>query len=132
MTTPEQILIIDGECAVCRACARWIEARWTRPSPPVIVASQHVHDEFPRLATPSDTELRESLWWIEGDRREPGARAVARALIATSSPWRLVGAVVLMPPLSWLAAGVYRIIARHRHRLPGATAACATPAGEGR
>src|ERR1019366_394300 len=91
---------------------------------PVIVPLQHVHDVWPSLATPNDDELRKSVWWIEDHRHDAGARAVARALVATSSPWRLVGYALLIPPVSWFAAPSYRVIARHRHRLPGATPAC--------
>jgi hypothetical protein len=35
--------------------------------------------------------------------------------------------LLLSPPLSWLAPPVYRLIARHRDKLPGGTAACALP-----
>ena len=34
----------------------------------------------------------------------------------------------LVPPASWVAAGVYRLIAINRSRLPGGTAACSMPA----
>jgi predicted DCC family thiol-disulfide oxidoreductase YuxK len=35
--------------------------------------------------------------------------------------------VLRTPPVRWLAAGVYRLIANNRQRMPGGTAACALP-----
>jgi hypothetical protein len=32
---------------------------------------------------------------------------------------------MLLPPVSWLAAGVYSLVAANRMRLPGGTPACA-------
>jgi predicted DCC family thiol-disulfide oxidoreductase YuxK len=34
---------------------------------------------------------------------------------------------MLTPPVSWLARGLYRVIADHRDRMPGGTPACALP-----
>jgi predicted DCC family thiol-disulfide oxidoreductase YuxK len=124
MTTTEQFLIFDGECGFCTACARWIERRWTSTPSPRVVAWQSVDHEVPGLVTPTSQQMRESVWWIEGDRPHAGSRAVAKALVATSSPWRLVGFALLRAPLSWFAEPVYRVVARHRHRLPGSTSAC--------
>ncbi len=52
-------------------------------------------------------------------------RAVAAVLRA--GPWwaRPIGAVLGWPGVRRLAAITYRIVARNRHRLPGATTACA-------
>ena len=41
--------------------------------------------------------------------------------------WRAAGAVLGAPPLAWVAPPVYRLVAEHRHELPGGTAACALP-----
>ncbi|NNN08019.1 MAG: DUF393 domain-containing protein [Acidimicrobiaceae bacterium] len=124
MTTTEQILIFDGECGFCTACAQWIERRWTRTPIPRSIAWQSVEHELPDYSTPTPRQMSESVWWISGDQRDAGARAVARALLATSSPWRLVGRALLSAPLSWLAEPAYRVVARHRHRFPGSTSAC--------
>jgi hypothetical protein len=48
-------------------------------------------------------------------------------LLRARWPFRPVGALILLPPISWLAAGVYRLIANNRYRLPGGTPACAVP-----
>jgi predicted DCC family thiol-disulfide oxidoreductase YuxK len=124
MTTTEQILIFDGDCGFCTACARWIEHRWTRTPTPRIIPWQALANDWPDLATPTIPQMRESVWWIDGNHRRAGSRAIANALVATSSPWRLVGFALLSAPLSWFGEPAYRVVARHRHRLPGSTSAC--------
>jgi predicted DCC family thiol-disulfide oxidoreductase YuxK len=124
VTATEQILIFDGECGFCRACATWIERRWTDTPTPRVIAWQAVAREMPELDAPTIRQMRESVWWIDAERRDAGSRAIARALLATRAPWRLAGRALLSAPWSWIADPVYRVVARHRHRLPGATSAC--------
>ncbi len=124
MTTNDQILIFDGDCGFCTRCAEWIERRWTRTPLPRTVAAQEVSKELADLVAPSIEQMSESVWWIDGDHHDAGARAVANALIATSSPWRLVGFALASAPMSWIAEPIYRVVARHRHRFPGSTNAC--------
>jgi len=61
---------------------------------------------------------------IDGNDLDEGARAIARALIAAGGLWEILGRVLLFPPISWISALGYRIIARYRHFLPGGTPAC--------
>jgi predicted DCC family thiol-disulfide oxidoreductase YuxK len=35
-----------------------------------------------------------------------------------------------VPPLRWIAHGVYRLVANNRDRMPGGTAACKLPAAQ--
>jgi hypothetical protein len=42
-----------------------------------------------------------------------------------SGPLVVLGWLLLTPPFSWAGAAGYPIVARYRHKLPGATAACA-------
>jgi predicted DCC family thiol-disulfide oxidoreductase YuxK len=58
--------------------------------------------------------------------------AIADLLRTAARPrdlgWRLAGTVLAVPPVRALAWPVYRWVARHRHQLPGGTAACELPA----
>ncbi|HZP51642.1 thiol-disulfide oxidoreductase DCC family protein, partial [Actinocrinis sp.] len=54
-----------------------------------------------------------------------GAAAVAQVLLRSRWPWRPIGALMLVPPISWLAAGAYHLVSVNRYRLPGSTPACA-------
>ena len=72
-------------------------------------------------------EAARAVQWVSPDGQvSAGARAVGRWLWSSGGVWRLPGALCLVPPTSWVAEGVYRLVARFRHRLPGGTAACAT------
>jgi len=56
-----------------------------------------------------------------------GADAVARLLRAAGSPWWVLGVLMMLPPLRWVAPPAHRPIAANRHRLPGGTPACRMP-----
>ncbi len=117
-------LIFDGDCGFCTTSAKWISARWPEHSRARAVAWQQIgaHDLVDARVTIE--ELGRSAWWIEGDLREEGSRAVARALIEAGGLLALLGRAFLVAPLSWVAPYGYRLVARHRYRLPGATPAC--------
>ncbi len=61
-----------------------------------------------------------------GGLHASGARAVALMLAVQPVVWwRAAGRIMLVPPVSWAAEVVYRVVARNRHRLPGSTDTCA-------
>lgn len=119
-TTPT--LVYDGDCGFCTASATWIGRRLRAGIR--VVAWQ----ELPDLAAAGLTvdDVTRAAWWIDADGgRHEGHLAVGEALAAARNPlWRLVGRVILTPPFRRLAAPTYRLVARYRYRLPGATAAC--------
>jgi predicted DCC family thiol-disulfide oxidoreductase YuxK len=124
MIGTEQLLIYDGDCAFCTKCARWIERRWHSTPAPRAIPSQLIISVEPTLVIPTPSQMNESVWWIGPQGEESGSRAIARALLAATFPWPLIGLALLTPPISWFAPVVYRVVARHRHRLPGATSEC--------
>ena len=118
-------LVFDGDCAFCTASVEWLK-RWCRPAVRTVPWQQL------NLAAHGLTEAqvtRAVQWLPVSDAPvRSGARAVAYVLLRSRWPWRPLGALMLLPPISWLAALGYRIIAANRHRLPGSTPACAIPA----
>ena len=63
--------------------------------------------------------------WIGRDGRvDGGAQAVASLLLETGRGWAVVGTLLRLPPIRWLAVLAYVVISRNRHRLPGGTPAC--------
>ena len=67
-------------------------------------------------------EVEAAVWWLEDhpiadSRNCQGAMAIGRALFSTHGTWRVVGWLILYPPLSWIARPVYAIVAANRHRL---------------
>ncbi|MFE3190320.1 thiol-disulfide oxidoreductase DCC family protein [Nocardia sp. NPDC059240] len=122
-TTGRPLVVFDGDCAFCTASVERIRER-IRPEVE-FVAWQRL--DLAALGL-TEQQVESAVQWIDGDGgRAAGARAGALLLRRAALPWRVVGTVMLIPPVSWVAAGVYRLVAKNRHRLPGGTAACAFP-----
>lgn len=120
---PAPRLIFDGDCAFCTSCARWIEGRWTRPAE--AVAWQRLGAESLAALGLTERDVRGAAYWAGPDGRlARGSAAAAEALLAGRGWVRAVGYIVKVPPGSWLARPAYWLVARFRHRLPGATDAC--------
>ncbi len=119
------VLLYDGDCGFCTASARFIERRI--PTGATLAAYQFA--DLDALGTTAERAARELLWVHDG-RISGGAQAVARLLADAGGRWRPLGLVMRVPPVRWLAAVVYRLIAANRHRLPGGTPACALPRPE--
>jgi predicted DCC family thiol-disulfide oxidoreductase YuxK len=123
MHTKRAVMIIDGECGFCTTVAGWISARWPAPATRVVAYQELGPGELDRYRLCIE-DVRRSVWWIERDRSDGGSRAVARALLEARGVLALLGRIILTPPFSWVAPYGYRLVARYRHRLVGATASC--------
>jgi len=114
------LLVFDGDCAFCTSSARWIERRFARP---VSVVPWQRLDLGPLGL--ADQDVVTAAWWVDtAGRTYRGHRAIAQALRASRGGWRWAGALIDVPPVSWMARAVYWLVARYRHRLPGGTPAC--------
>lgn len=117
------VLIFDGDCGFCTTTANYIKAH-------------------------SSVELEIQPWqWIElvdyGLTKEQAAakvqmvvdgqvygghKAFAKILRIQKQWWfKLLGAILVIPPFSWGARLGYYFVAKYRHKLPGGTPACALP-----
>jgi predicted DCC family thiol-disulfide oxidoreductase YuxK len=118
------VLIYDGDCGFCTLTANWLEERLRTPV--AVVPWQEIHDL-------SDLELgaedvSTAVYWVDiYGRRFRGHGAFARMLLRCRQPWPAFGVLLSIPPVSWLGAAAYGVIARNRHRLPGITAAGGIP-----
>lgn len=90
-----------------------------------VVAWQDV--DLVALGLTRSAAVRAVQWVSPNGGISAGAAAVGRLLVDAGWPWRVLGHLVLTPPLSWLAAVAYRLVAANRHRFPGGTPACALP-----
>jgi predicted DCC family thiol-disulfide oxidoreductase YuxK len=116
-------LVFDGDCGFCTASVHVLES-WCRP------AVRFVPWQMLDLAAHGLTEgqVTKAVQWLPTSLDAPirsGAAAVAQVLLRSRRPWRPIGALMLVPPISWLAAGAYHLVSANRYRLPGATPACA-------
>jgi predicted DCC family thiol-disulfide oxidoreductase YuxK len=114
------VLVYDGDCAFCTKCARVLE----RIGPDAeIVAWQ-----FTDLAELGVTEEQatDAVQWVQIDGTvRSGHEAMAAMLKTAGRIWKIIGRMILLPGISWMAAKVYRLVAENRYRLPGSTPACA-------
>ncbi|MCE2531947.1 MAG: DUF393 domain-containing protein [Acidimicrobiia bacterium] len=106
-------LVYDGDCGFCQRCADWIAARL--PAGVSVMASQEADLASLRL---SPHQAADAAWWIDAEgAQHRGHRAIAASLRACGGAWGTLGRVLTLPGISLLAAGVYELIARNRHRL---------------
>jgi predicted DCC family thiol-disulfide oxidoreductase YuxK len=115
-------LIYDGDCGFCQWSLRWALR--------LGITCEHHPAHAVDLAALglSDEDVLEAAWYVEGDRRLRGHEAIAAALrTARRAPVRWLGAVVGSRLLRPVAVPIYAWVSRNRHRLPGATDACALP-----
>ncbi|MCQ4082035.1 DUF393 domain-containing protein [Streptomyces sp. RB6PN25] len=122
------VLVYDGDCGFCTTSVTFAERR-IRPQCEV-TAWQFA--QLSELGTTQQRAEREVLWILPDGTVHGGAQAVARLLLSAGSGWAVLGALLRLPPLRWAAAGVYRLVANNRERMPGGTPACALPRPSGR
>ena len=105
----------DGDCRFCQGSRCWVEQR--------DVNSRLKFRDFRSAddeALPTRREELESAMWV----RRPDGSAVGGfpawlEVMAQLPRWRLVTRVLRLPPLSWLGALVYRLVARYRFLIAG-------------
>ena len=120
---PTPTLVFDGDCAFCTSAVG--VARRVLPTGVTVVAWQFA--DLAALGVTAERAQQEVLW-VDGDGAvSGGAAAVTRLLRAAGLPWSVLGVLISLPPLRWVAPPVYRLVAANRHRLPGGTPACRMP-----
>lgn len=130
------VLIYDGDCAFCQRCLDW--GQRVLPDFPQALSSASIQPEQFGLHI---EDVQKSIWLVDvaapidvrqqGKAQLAGHRAAAEILLLQPTKsrfgfgWRMFGYLIIAGgPISALA---YRLVAKNRHRLPGATAACELP-----
>lgn len=117
------ILIFDGDCAFCTTSARWLQARLGGDVP----VEPWQFTDLAAYGTTAERASYEVLWVDAAGRIHGGAQAFARWLIHSGGAWKMLGTMITLPPVRWIATGIYRLIANNREKMPGGTPACALP-----
>lgn len=120
-------LVFDGDCAFCTSSATWVAARLHRPAAPDAHLVPWQLTDLAALGTTSDRAQTEVLWVEPDGRILGGAPAFAAWLRFRGGLPGLLGRVLELTVVRTVAAGVYRLVARNRDRMPGGTPACALP-----
>ncbi|NEA22476.1 thiol-disulfide oxidoreductase DCC family protein [Actinomadura bangladeshensis] len=124
MSAPERpVLVYDGDCGFCTSSVRFLERHV--PVRATVIAFQFA--DLDALGTTAERAQHEVLWVDRAGRVSGGAEAIGRMLTAAGGIWRVPGVVMRVPPVSWVAHAVYRLVANNRQRMPGGTAACMLP-----
>jgi predicted DCC family thiol-disulfide oxidoreductase YuxK len=118
------VLAYDGDCAFCTRCARVLE----RIGPDAEIVAWQFTDLAELGIT--DEQATDAVQWVQIDGTvRSGHEAIAAILNTAGRIWRIIGRMILVPGITWMAARVYRLVARNRYRLPGGTSACAGGGG---
>ncbi len=128
------LVVFDGDCAFCTSSINWL----TRTFPGAFEVVPYQWTDLDALGLTAE-ECHAQLQWLNDRARPSGAgnqRSGAQAVMSIlrvggrtrggllgSAAW-VLGAVGAYPPMSWVAAGVYVVVAANRTRLPGGTPAC--------
>lgn len=107
-------VVYDADCGFCTRVAQWADhapVAWQSLDLAAVGATQEQADNF-------------AGWLADGRIQALGAPAIAAALRARGPATRPLGRLIDLPGVRRIAAVGYRIVATHRHRLPGGTAAC--------
>jgi len=115
-------LLYDLDCGFCKRSAEVLRGWGVRcaivAGTPAALTERGVDAERAQREIPYVADEGTVRW---------GAAAIAEALRTGPVVARAAGAVLRAPGARTLAAVVYRVVAQHRHRLPGGTATCRLP-----
>lgn len=121
------VLVYDGDCAMCTASVRWWQRRARRL--PTVVAWQMA--DLERLGLDAQ-RCQMAVQWVGADREiREGADAVAALMVHAGGGLGMLGRIMGLPGIVHVARVVYRVVARNRHRFPGASTACSLPNASG-
>ncbi|MFM5903473.1 MAG: thiol-disulfide oxidoreductase DCC family protein [Microbacteriaceae bacterium] len=120
MSTDEATLIFDGDCGFCTTAANFIAKHTSTPI--VIHPWQFIDLSIYGL---TEEQVAAKVHMVVAGRAFAGHEAFAQILkVQKSIVLRVLGSIVLLPPISWLARPAYFLVAKYRHKLPGGTPAC--------
>ena len=123
MASQQSTLIYDGDCAFCTRSVDWATRHFGRT--PIITPWQRA--DLPALGLTQE-QCETAVQFVDQQGRVgSGEVAVARLLIYAGKGWQVLGRIMLIPGIRHICGVGYRWVARHRHQLPGGTAACALP-----
>jgi len=126
----EPIIVFDGDCAFCTSCVTWA----ARVIAPDVTWQPWQHSNLAELGL-TQAQCEQALQWVDvaatAETRTPrhagGGMAVRLILLQGRGVWPAIGTLLGLPGIRSVVDWAYRLVARNRHRLPGATPACALP-----
>ena len=121
------LVIFDGDCGFCTSSAHWVARRLNRRPGPSVALVPWQFTDLAALGTTAERAQREALWVGTDGEIRGGAAAFAEWLTFRGGAYAVAGRLMNLPLVRSLAAAVYGVIAKNRHRMPGGSPACALP-----
>lgn len=121
------IILFDAECVLCSANARFVLKHDARAYFRLASMQGEVGAAICRRHG-MDPRDPSSMLVVEGDRVREDSDAVLSIYEGLGWPWRLIGALRIVP--AFLRDPVYRWVARNRYRIFGKRATCWLPPPE--
>lgn len=112
-------LIFDADCGFCTRSAQWLQH-----DDGIEIQAWQFIDDLNEVGLNEQMVAEAAHWLEQGAVVASGSDAIGRALIARGGIYRTAGRFIVAAPIRPFARGVYKIIARNRHKMPGGTAAC--------
>lgn len=112
-----QMLVYDGDCRFCVRRARWFRKKIPKVSQGNVSAVAWQDLNLGEVGLAEDAVAREAVWVDEDGKQFTGHAAIAKSLIHIGGLWGVAGRLLRVPPISWIARLVYRVVAANRHRL---------------
>ena len=118
------ILIFDGDCGFCTSAANFV----VRRSSTVIKAIPWQRTNLADFGLTVE-QASSKVYLITKDGQAFGGHEAFAGLLRLerNGLLRILGSLLTLPPISWFAAGGYRLVAKYRHKLSGGTPACKLP-----
>lgn len=114
------VLIFDGDCGFCTTVSNFAVKNTKLP---VRAEAWQLVDVTKYGLTKEQTAKR--VYFVHNGKIFAANRAVARLLALKNNLfYKILGYLLQIPPISWLAIPGYYLVARFRHKLPGGTPAC--------
>ncbi|MFF7976742.1 DCC1-like thiol-disulfide oxidoreductase family protein [Streptomyces sp. NPDC007905] len=112
----EPVVVFDGACGFCRAAVTRLSRSHRLRLAGRLLPYQGVDLALYGLTEP---DAQERMWLVHSGHVQGGAQAFAAWFTTGSHAARLIGRMLTWPGVRHAAEGVYRLIARNRHRIPG-------------
>jgi predicted DCC family thiol-disulfide oxidoreductase YuxK len=114
--SPRATVLFDGDCGVCQGLKQFAESHDTTGR---LTFAPFQTADLDNLSPGLSRKMAgQALYFIRADgQRFRGAKAVFETMKRLPGLWSLVGAVLSLPLLSWLAEPFYRLFARRRARI---------------
>jgi len=114
------VLIFDGDCSFCTSTANY----FTKSTAGRVRAEAWQLTDLTKYGLTSEQTIKR-VYLIGESKQYEANWAFAKLLtLQTNVFYKLLGYLLFIPPISWLAIPGYYLVARYRHLLPGGTPAC--------